>query len=155
MLWYETNVVISICSVAKLWFDCLSLSCAMAQKLTSKGLETLSSCLLYTCVTAYYNMVAAVKRQHHLPGQRSLSAHWTAQNRRPFLSTRGWAGESSRQWISSKATFGCSFSSQASVWKRLTLASVVQHFRLSRMNRPALFSLFSINLAELFIRTGV
>ena len=38
-----------------------SLSCAMAQKLTSKGLDTLSSCLLYTCVTAYYTMVAAVK----------------------------------------------------------------------------------------------
>ena len=32
-----------------------SLSCAMALKLTSKGLETFSSCLLYTCESAYYN----------------------------------------------------------------------------------------------------
>ena len=27
----------------------------MALKLTSKGLETFSSCLLYTCEPAYYN----------------------------------------------------------------------------------------------------
>ena len=100
---------------------------------------TFSSCLLYTCETAYYNMVAVVKREHHLPGQCSLSARWTAQTWRPFLSTRGWAGESSRQWISSKATFDCSSSSQVWVCKRLTLAIVVQHLRLSRRNRPAQF----------------
>ena len=100
---------------------------------------TFSSCLLYTCETAYYNMAAAVKREHHLPGQCSLSAHWTAHTRGPALSTRGWAGESSRQWISSKATFDCSSSSQVWVCKRLTLASVVQHLRLSRRNRPAQF----------------
>ena len=58
----------------------------MARKLTSKGLETFSSCLLYTCETAYHSMVAAVKREHHLPGQRNLSAHRAAQNRRPSLS---------------------------------------------------------------------
>ena len=46
-------------------------------------IRTFSSCLLYTCETAYYSMVAAVKREHHLPGQCSLSAHWTAQTRRP------------------------------------------------------------------------
>jgi len=103
-----------------------TLFCAMAVKLTSIGLETV-----------YYNMVAAVKREHHLPGQCSLSAHWTAQNRRPSLSTKGWAGESSRQWISSKATFDCSSSSQVWVCKRLTLASVVQHHRLSWRNRHA------------------
>ena len=130
-----------------------SLSCAMALKLTSKGLETFSSCLLYTCETAYYKMMAAVKREHHLPGQCSISAHWTAQNRRPFLSTRGWAGESSRQWISSKAAFDCSISSQVWVCKRLTLASVVQHHRLSWRNHPAQF--FCSNFAEPFIPIGV
>ena len=137
------------------WFlNFKSLPCAMAQKLISKGLETFSSCLLYTCETVYYNMVAAVKREHHLPGQCSLSAHWTAQNRRPFLSTRGWAGESSRQWISSKAaTFDCSSSSQVWVCKRLTLANVVQYLRLSRRNRPAQF--FCSNRAELFVQSGV
>ena len=77
-----------------------SLSWAKSLKLTSKGLETFSSCLLYTCETVHYNMVAVVKREHRLSGQRSLSAHWTAQNQRPSLSTRGWAGESSRQCIS-------------------------------------------------------
>ena len=79
--------------------------------------------------------MAAVKREHHLPGQCSLSTHWTAQTQRSSLSTRGWAGESSRQWISGKATFDCSSSSQVWVCKRLTLASVVQHLRLSRRNR--------------------
>ncbi len=98
-----------------------------------------SSCLLYTCETAYYNMVAAVKREHHLPGQYSLPAHWTAQTRRPSFSTRGWAGESSRQWISGKATFDCSSSSQVWICKHLTLAKVVHHLRLSRRNRPAHF----------------
>ncbi len=112
-----------------------------------------SSCLLYTCETAYYNMVAAVKREHHLPGQYSLPAHWTAQTRRPSFSTRGWAGESSRQWISGKATFDCSSSSQVWICKHLTLAKVVHHLRLSRRNRPAHF--FCSNLAELFVQTGV
>ena len=32
-----------------------SLSCAMALKLTSKGLKTFCSCLLSTCETAHYN----------------------------------------------------------------------------------------------------
>ena len=109
--------------------------------------------LLHTCETAYYNMVAAVKREQHLPGQCSLSAHWTAQTRRPSLSTRGWAGESSRQWIWGKATFDCSSSSQVWVCKHLTLAKVVQHLQLSRRNRPAQF--FCSNLAELFVQTGV
>ena len=111
-----------------------SLSCAMALKLTSKGLETFSSCLLSTCETAYYTMVAAVKREHHLPGQCSLSAHWTAQNRH-FDQRLG--RRISRQWIRSKATFDCSSSSQVWVCKRLILASVVQHHRLSWRNRPA------------------
>ena len=140
MLWYETDAIVSLCSVTKLvWLP--SLSCAIARKLIGKGLETLSSCLLHTCEIAYYNMVAAVKR-YHLPSQRSLSAPWTAQNLRPSLSTRGFAGESSLQWISSKATFDCSSSSQVWVCKRLTLASVVQRLRLGRRNRLVLFCLF-------------
>ena len=129
MLWYETDAEVSTCSVTKLWFWLSSLSCAMARKLTSKGLETFSSCPVYTCETAYHNMVAAVKREHHLPDQCRLSAHWTAQNRRPSsLSTRGWAGESSRQWISNNATFDCSSSSPVWVCRRLTLASVYSIF---------------------------
>ena len=104
-----------------------------ARKLINKaGLETFSSCLWYTCETVYRNMVAAVKREHH--------AHWTAQNRRLSLSTRGWAVESSsRQCISSNATFDCSSSSHVWVCRRLTLASVVQHLPLRRRNRPAQF----------------
>ena len=142
MLWYKTDAVVSLCAVTKLCFDCLRFVLCYGAEADQQMIGTFSSCLLYTCETAYHNMVAAVKREHHLPGQCSLSAHWTAQTRRPFLSTRGWAGESSRQWIASKATFDCSSSSQVWVSKRLTLANVVQHLRLSRRNRPAFFFFF-------------
>ena len=158
MLWYETDVhgsfnIFSYETVV--WLPSLSWV-SVVQKLTSEGLETFSSCLMYTCETAYYNMVAAVKREHHLLGQCSLSALWTAQTQRPFLSTRGWAGgESSRQWISSKATrcdcLSRVISSQVWVCKCLTLASVVQLHRLSWRNRPAQF-VFS-NPADIFIQT--
>ena len=35
----------------------------MALKLTSKGLETFSSCLLYTSETAYYNTLPVIRRK--------------------------------------------------------------------------------------------
>ena len=139
MLWYETDAVVSLCAVTKLCFDCLRFCLLLWRWGWPVNDWNVSSCLLYTCETAYYNMVAAVKREHHLPGQYSLPAHWTAQTRRPSFSTRGWAGESSRQWISGKATFDCSSSSQVWVCKHLTLAKVVHHLRLSRRNRPAHF----------------
>ena len=41
---------------------------------------TFSSCLLYTCETAYYNMVAAVKRA-------GTSSSWSMQPLRPLNST--------------------------------------------------------------------
>ena len=93
-----------------------------------------SSCLLYTCKTAYYNLVAAVKREHHLPGQCS-SLNSTDPETIPFdqrLGRRIFPPVNLEQ-----ATFDCSSSSQIWVYKRLTLASVVQHLRLSRRNRPA------------------
>ena len=141
LLWYETDAVVSLCAVTKLCFDCLRFGLLLWRWGWPVNDWNVSSCLLYTCETAYYNMVAAVKREHHLPGQYSLPAHWTAQTRRPSFSTRGWAGESFRQWISGKATFDCSSSSQVWVCKHLTLAKVVHHLRLSRRNRPAHFFL--------------
>jgi len=101
----------------------------------------LASCIL---VRLYYNMTAAVRRQHHLPGQRSLSALWTAQTQRPSLSTRGWAGVSSPVYLH-HATVDCSISSHVWVCKRLALASALQHLSLWRRNRPAQFSATSQN----------
>ena len=94
---------------------------------------TFSSCLLYTCETAYYNMVAAVKREHHLPGQ--CSPFDQRLGRRIFPPVN--LGQSN---------FDCSSSLRVWVCKRLTLASVLQHLRLSRRNRPARFFFFAATL---------
>ena len=155
MLWYETDVhgSFNIFSYAKTVVWLPSLSCAMVQKLTSEGLETFSSCLLYTCETAYYNMVAAVKREHHLLGQCSLSA--SEQHRPRDHSFRPEAGPAanlpaSESGAKQPATVWV-ISSQVWVCKCLTLANVVQHHRLSWRNRPAQF-VFS-NPADIFIQT--
>ena len=99
--------------------------------------------------------------QHGGSGKKRTSSSWSMQPLRPLNSTypetipfdQRLGRRIFRQWISGKATFDCSSSSQVWVCKHLTLAKVVQHLRLSRRNRPAQF--FCSNLAELFVQTGV
>ena len=54
-MWYETDAVVLICSVTKLWFDCLRCPVLWCWSWPVKDWKRFSSCLLYTCETAYYN----------------------------------------------------------------------------------------------------
>ena len=95
--------------------------------------KTFSSCLLSTRETVDHNVVAAVTREHHLPDQRSLSAH------HPF-DHRPDGGESSRQCIPNHCKFRLfKYLACLGFCTSLTLASVVQRLRLCRRKRPVPF----------------
>ena len=81
----------------------------MARKLISKRMEMFSSCLLYTCETVSHMMVAAVRREHHLPDHNTASSP-TDQHRTGGISTRQWlpAGSANQVPASGKATIECS-----------------------------------------------
>ena len=120
----------------------------MARKLISKRMEMFSSCLLYTCETVSHKMVAALRREHHLPDHNAASS--PPDQAEPETIPAAFRPGSGSPGQRIKFPPPAKQPSSVQVSPRLGLqTSNLGHCGTASSTEP------SSNLAELFTRTGV